>query len=149
MSKVDTTALIVSGANREMLAAAADSSPGQALSSVTHDGVESCAELCRRHWLVPAELSGGDLGKRGHAFSSCHCGVAIRVSSFLQQVEGLDDVIALAAVGLALRALKASQETIDAKGQRVARSLGNRRLIVHVPTGDFRCRCRGGGQGQL
>ena len=84
-----------------------------------------------------AELSSGGLGKRGHALGSRHCGVAVRISRFLQQVEGLDDVIALAAVGLALRALKASQETIDAKRKRVARILGDWRLIVHVPTGDF------------
>ncbi|HYI06561.1 MAG TPA: hypothetical protein VD858_16830 [Reyranella sp.] len=89
-----------------------------------------------------AELSSGGLGKRGHALGSCHCGVAVRVSRFLQQVEGLDDVIALAAVGLALRALKTSQESIDAKRQRVARILGFWGLIAHMPTTVIsRCCC--------
>lgn len=81
-----------------------------------------------------AELPGGGVGKRGYPLGSCHRGIAVRVSRVSQQVEGLDEMIALAAVGLALGALKASQETIDAKRQRVARRLGYRGLIAHGPT---------------
>jgi hypothetical protein len=81
-----------------------------------------------------AELSRGGVGKRGHPLGPRHCGIAVSVFRFPQQVEGLDDVIALAPVGLAPGALEASQETVDAKRQRVTRGLGYRGLFVHVPT---------------
>ena len=99
----------------------------------------SCAVAAGSCWPNCRAAASG----RGATRSAArHRGVAVRVSRFPQQVEGLDDVIALAAVGLALGALKASQETIDAKRQRVARSLGFRELIAHMPTTVIsRCRC--------